>query len=85
MTLDLVIAGIAVVLVASSVALKGSATGADIGVALNMIIAVNATLLRLVESWTNLETSLGAIARLKFVDKDTPSEESGHDYLEPPL
>lgn len=38
------------------------------------LLGFNQSLVQLVSSWTNLETSLGAIARLRdFVDK-TPSE-----------
>jgi ABC-type multidrug transport system fused ATPase/permease subunit len=81
--LDLVIAGIAVVLITSAVAFRDTATGTDLGIALNMIIAANTTLLRLVETWTTLETSLGAVARLRSVDQDTSSEEKDCDYLEP--
>ncbi|PLB52013.1 P-loop containing nucleoside triphosphate hydrolase protein [Aspergillus steynii IBT 23096] len=55
-------------------ALRNTATGAEVGVALNMIIAANTTLLRLVEGWTSLETSLGAVARLRSVDLNTPPE-----------
>lgn len=40
-----------------------------------MIIAANTTLLRLVETWTTLETSIGAVSRLKSIDETTPSEE----------
>lgn len=83
--LDLLIAGIAVVLIASAVAFRDTATGTDIGIALNMIIAANTTLLRLVETWTTLETSLGAVARLRSVDKNTPSEDKRWHYLEPLL
>ncbi|KAJ5797179.1 uncharacterized protein N7518_005719 [Penicillium psychrosexuale] len=53
------------------------------GIALNMIIAANTTLLRLVENWTTLETSLGAVSRLRSVDHGTLSEDEGWDCLEP--
>lgn len=73
--LDLLIAGIAVGTIWLAVAFRGSTTGGQVGVALNVILVANSTLLKLVESWTNLEISLGAIARLKEVDTTTPSEE----------
>lgn len=73
------------ILITSAVAFRDTATGTGIGIALNMIIAANTTLLRLVETWTTLETSLGAVARLRSVDQDTPFEEKDCDYLEPPL
>nr|CAE76208.1 related to multidrug resistance protein [Neurospora crassa] len=72
--LDLLVAGVAVGTIFLAVSLKGTVTGGQIGVALSVIIAANATLLSLVQSWTNLEISLGAISRLKRVEEDTPQE-----------
>jgi ATP-binding cassette, subfamily C (CFTR/MRP), member 1 len=63
--LDLVVAGIAVGVISIAIAFRGTMTGGQIGVALNMILLANKTLLTLVTSFTNLEISLGAIARLK--------------------
>jgi len=40
-----------------------------------MILLVNKTLLTLVTSYTNLEISLGAIARLKETIQETPQED----------
>lgn len=74
--LNLLIAGIAVGTIWLAVGVfRRSTTGGQIGVALNVILVSNVTLLTLVESWTNLEISLGAVARLKEVDTNTPSEE----------
>lgn len=74
--LNLLIAGIAVGTIWLAVGVfRGSTTGGQIGVALNVMLVTNVTLLNLVESWTNLEISLGAVARLKEVDTTTPSEE----------
>ncbi|PYH88863.1 putative ATP-binding cassette transporter [Aspergillus ellipticus CBS 707.79] len=81
--LDCVIAIVAVVLMTLTVMYRNTTTGADIGLALNMIIAANATLLKLVQSWTSLETSLGAIARLKNVQESVPIEERSWGTLEP--
>ena len=72
--LDLLVAGLAVGLMALLVTFRGTATGAQVGIALNMVLVVNATLLRLVESWTSLETTLGAISRLKTFETETPQE-----------
>ena len=60
--------------IALAVALRGSTTGGQVGVALNLIIVANTTLLSLVTWFTNLEIGLGAIARLKEVENDTPKE-----------
>ncbi|CAK7201309.1 hypothetical protein SEUCBS139899_004012 [Sporothrix eucalyptigena] len=88
--LDTLVAGIAVgtvwVAVAGAVALSSpshpsqpskiwSPSGGQVGVALNIILVTNTTLLRLVQSWTNLEVSLGAVARLREAAQETPQEE----------
>lgn len=84
LVLDLLVAGIAVGTIALAVALRDTTTGGQIGVALNMVLMVNTTLLRLVESWTNLEISLGAIARLKSLEAEVPSEEEVQETTIPP-
>lgn len=73
--LDLLIAGIAVGVISTAIAFRESMTGGQIGVALNMILLVNTTLLALVTSYTNLEISLGAISRLKETIQETPQED----------
>lgn len=74
LVLDLTIAGIAVGVVGLAVRYRGSTTGGQVGVALNVVLLANATLIRLVETWTTMETSLGAIARIKSMERDTPRE-----------
>ncbi|PYI07763.1 putative ATP-binding cassette transporter [Aspergillus sclerotiicarbonarius CBS 121057] len=81
--LDCLVAIVAVILMGLTVMYKNTTTGADIGLALNLIIVANTTLLRLVQNWTSLETSLGAIARLKSVQECAPSEDRGLGALEP--
>ncbi|KAH8194053.1 hypothetical protein TruAng_011783 [Truncatella angustata] len=80
--LDLLVAAIGVGVIALAVALRGSTRGSQIGLALNMILVVNATLLSLVQSWTNLEISLGAISRLKTLEEDVISEDDCMDNEE---
>jgi len=72
--LDLLAAAIATGVVAIAVALRGSVSGGQVGIALNIMLVANTTLLKLVESYTTLENSLGAIARLKMLETLTPSE-----------
>ncbi|KAH0298728.1 P-loop containing nucleoside triphosphate hydrolase protein, partial [Aureobasidium melanogenum] len=50
-------------------------SSADVGIALNMVLITNTTLLRLIESWTTLEVSVGAAARLKELEDRVPNEE----------
>ncbi|KAI1150041.1 ABC transporter-like protein [Nemania diffusa] len=73
--LDLLSATIATLLIAIAVALRGHVSGAQVGIVLNIMLVTNTTLMKLMESWTTLETSIGAIARLKRLEETTPREE----------
>ena len=44
---------------------------------------LNQSLVILITEWTELETSLGAIARLRDVETHTPSEANGIEILIP--
>lgn len=74
LVLDMIAAIAAIGVITGAVALRGQLNGGKVGVALNIILVVNTTLLRLIESWTNVEVSLGAIARLQALELTTPSE-----------
>jgi len=73
--LDLLIAGVAVGVISVALAFRGTMTGGQVGVALNMVLLANTTLLRLVESYASLEISLGAIARLRDAIQEAPQED----------
>jgi hypothetical protein len=66
-----------------TVYLRKSTTGSQRGVSLNMILAANTTLLRLVESWTTLDISLGAIAHLRLMEQKTPREDQLWEHHSP--
>jgi ATP-binding cassette subfamily C (CFTR/MRP) protein 1 len=76
-------AAVATSVVAMAVIFRGHVSGAQVGIALNIMLVANTTLLKLVESWTTLEISLGAIARLKMLEKMTPFEVRKASNLEP--
>jgi ATP-binding cassette, subfamily C (CFTR/MRP), member 1 len=59
--LDLMVAAIATGLIALALFLRGTTTAGQIGMALNIVLVANTTLLTLVKSWTNMEISLGAM------------------------
>ncbi|RAH71174.1 putative ABC transporter [Aspergillus aculeatinus CBS 121060] len=84
LVLDLLAAALATIVVATAVALRRQVSGAQIGIALNVMLVTNTTLLSLVVSWTSLETSLGAIARLKTLEEFTPTEGGKAGGLDPP-
>jgi ABC-type multidrug transport system fused ATPase/permease subunit len=82
--LDLLAAAIATSAVAIVVVFRGYISGAQVGIALNIMLVANTTLLRLVENWTTLETSLGAISRLKTLEEMIPFEGAKFENLKPP-
>jgi ABC-type multidrug transport system fused ATPase/permease subunit len=74
LVLDLLGAAVATSVVAIAVAFRGHVSGGQVGIALNIMLVANTTLLKLVENWTTLETSLGAISRMKTLEKTTTVE-----------
>ncbi|KAL3417369.1 ABC multidrug transporter [Phlyctema vagabunda] len=84
LVLDLVVAGLGVVLIGIAVALRSQTSGGLLGVALINILNFNLTLTSLVTYWTQLETSLGAIARLKNFEAQTPREAQLSEQIDPP-
>ncbi|KID73574.1 ABC transporter, transmembrane domain, type 1, partial [Metarhizium brunneum ARSEF 3297] len=74
--LDLFVAGVALVLVALALRAGGSSgSSAAVGLAMVNLIGFNQTLAEAVDQWTRLETSLGAVARLKWFAGNTPDED----------
>ncbi|RSL59881.1 hypothetical protein CEP51_013857 [Fusarium floridanum] len=74
LVLDLFVAGMAVVLVSLALRIQGATTQGAIGLAMVNILGFNQTLTTVIDQWTQLETSLGAIARLKSFISSTPDE-----------
>jgi ATP-binding cassette, subfamily C (CFTR/MRP), member 1 len=75
LVLSLIVGAIAVILVATTTSAQSKFSPGSIGVALNLILTFNQSLTLLVKSWTLLETSIGAVARVKEFVGETPSEE----------
>ncbi|KAJ5917233.1 ABC transporter integral membrane type 1 [Penicillium verhagenii] len=76
LALDLLVMLFAVVLVAIITALKHHFSAGGIGVALTLVISISQNLNLTIESWTQMEISLGAVARLQEFSTDTPTEAS---------
>ncbi|GJN86671.1 hypothetical protein PLIIFM63780_010252 [Purpureocillium lilacinum] len=72
--LDILVAAIAIVLVGFALGFSNTATQGSIGLALINVMEFNQSLSMLINSWTGLETSLGAIARLKSFIAETKTE-----------
>jgi ABC-type multidrug transport system fused ATPase/permease subunit len=75
--LDLLVTVIAVILVAIVVTWKNIFDAGAVGVALVTVMSFNTTLMSLVKYWTMLETSIGAVARVKDFVEETPLEDYG--------
>ncbi|KAF4629350.1 hypothetical protein G7Y89_g8798 [Cudoniella acicularis] len=74
LVLDLILAGIAVVLIAFATKMRGTTNAGTLGIALVNILQFNTTLSFLIRKWTQLETSIGAVARVKVFEATTLSE-----------
>ncbi|KAI9150479.1 ABC multidrug transporter B [Paramyrothecium foliicola] len=72
--LDMVVAGIAIVLIVVVTQLRGTLSSGMIGVALVNVITFSQNIKLLLMFWTNLETQIGAIARIKAFTLHTDSE-----------
>ncbi|GAB7351130.1 hypothetical protein MBLNU459_g1588t1 [Dothideomycetes sp. NU459] len=83
--LDLVTAGLAVLIVTIAVSISTSTSAGSIGISLISILGFNTTLSTLIKSWTSMETSLGAVARVKnFVAINAAHEEAETNMVQPP-
>jgi ATP-binding cassette subfamily C (CFTR/MRP) protein 1 len=84
LVLDLMLAGIATVLIASVTQMRGTTSAGTLGIALVNILQFNTTLSFLIRKWTQLETSIGAVARVKSFEANTPSENKPLEVNLPP-
>lgn len=75
LVLDLLVSGLTVVLIIIAVELKSGLSGSDLGVALVNLTSFNSYLTFLIRFWASMETSLGAISRIKQFSQETPIAE----------
>ncbi|KAJ5987224.1 hypothetical protein N7451_011589 [Penicillium sp. IBT 35674x] len=76
LVLNLIVAALTVLLVGVSLALRTRVQPGLLGIALVMMMELGLVLSALIQNWTLLETSLGAISRIKEFAEETPNEES---------
>ncbi|KAF2638302.1 putative ABC multidrug transporter [Massarina eburnea CBS 473.64] len=84
LVLDLVIGVLAVLVVAIAVALRDTVSPGFTGVSLTQIISFTSYLKLMIMFWTQMETSIGAVARIKQFNTDTPNENLPNENSEPP-
>ncbi|KIW17840.1 hypothetical protein PV08_05035 [Exophiala spinifera] len=76
LVLDLIVAGLAIIVVTMAVKLKGASDPSSLGLSLNNILSFSEILSLLLQFWTQLEVSLGAITRTREFARITPGEKA---------
>jgi ATP-binding cassette subfamily C (CFTR/MRP) protein 1 len=73
----------AILLVTLAVILRNRINAGLLGIALVNMMNLSQNLAALITNWTSLETSLGAIARIKEFSENTPCENLNGESIEP--
>lgn len=84
MVLELTVAGLCVLLVGLSVALRDRIAVGLLGVALTSTMSFSVNLTGLIHIWVELETSLSAITRIRAFVAETPQEPPAGREQQPP-
>lgn len=85
LVLDLVVAAIAVLLIVLVVKLRGTLSAGYVGIALVNVIMFSQSIKLLVTFWTELETHIGAVARIKIFQENAVSEDLPTEHnMQPP-
>jgi ATP-binding cassette subfamily C (CFTR/MRP) protein 1 len=80
--LDMIVAFVAIIVVTLSI--TTSAQSSLTGVALVQVVSLNITLRSLITAWTRVETSIGAVWRIKSFQQTTKSEHCMQETMIPP-
>jgi ATP-binding cassette, subfamily C (CFTR/MRP), member 1 len=83
--LDLMVAALATVLMIIVVQLRHDISPGLVGLGMLNVMTFNTNLAGLIKNWTQLEISLGAIARTRDFVNDTECEIKDHEDVEPPV
>ncbi|KAH8682050.1 ABC transporter [Xylariales sp. PMI_506] len=73
--LDMLVTVLAVILVGIVITWKDKFSAGSVGVSLVMVMTFGVTLMRLIKMWTMMESSIGAVNRVKRFSEDTEREE----------
>lgn len=84
MVLDLVTAALAFLIVGFSVYLREKVSVGLTGVALVQLISMSQALNMLIQFWTSVETSIGAVARIKNFTEEAGDENKPSETIQPP-
>ena len=84
LVLELVVAGVAVLLIVLVVVLRGKMSAGAVGVALVNVILFSQNIQLLLQFWTTMETHIGAITRIKKFTEETKAEDLPREKEDPP-
>jgi len=84
LVLDLVVAAVAVILMVMVVELRGTISPGFVGVAMLNVILFSQSIKMLLTFWTNLETHIGSVARVKTFTEATAEENLPSEKHAPP-
>ncbi|KAH7122775.1 P-loop containing nucleoside triphosphate hydrolase protein [Dendryphion nanum] len=84
MVLDLIVGSLAIMLVTIAIRTKGTVDPGMTGLALTNLVGFSQMLKQLITNWTLLETSMGALARIRSFESAVESENlPGEDHIAP--
>lgn len=84
LVLDLITAGLAIIVVGIAVSMRGTISVGFTGVSLVQIISFTGYMKTCLSFWTQMETSIGAVARIKMFSAQTKVESLPQETLDPP-
>ncbi|KAK3311692.1 P-loop containing nucleoside triphosphate hydrolase protein [Chaetomium strumarium] len=84
LVLDLLVAAVAVLLIVLVVALRGTVAAGGVGLALLNVIQFSQNIKLLVTFWTQLETHIGSVARIKAFTETAVAEDQPEEKQLPP-
>ncbi|KAK3935758.1 ABC multidrug transporter [Diplogelasinospora grovesii] len=84
LVLDLVVAGVGTTVMALGTQIPSDSNGGVLGVSLANIVTFSATLTYVIQGWAQLETSMGAVQRVRDFTEHTPSENKTNEDRDPP-
>jgi ABC-type multidrug transport system fused ATPase/permease subunit len=80
LVLDLIVTGMAIILMVLVVQLRDKISPGHVGLALLNVMSFSETLANIIKNWTQLETSLGAIARIRSFAESTADENRPEEH-----
>ncbi|KAF7186796.1 ABC multidrug transporter B [Pseudocercospora fuligena] len=84
LVLNFIVAGLCTAVIGLSVGMRNSTSASGIGLSMLSLVTLGQSLEDLMEPWTQMETSLAAISRIKCFEADTPQEHRGADVVDVP-